>query len=37
VTVRKVRSRAVDITDADGTKLTVGPDDLEPTSSNGTP
>jgi hypothetical protein len=30
VTVRTIRSRAVDITDADGTKLTVGPGDLKP-------
>jgi hypothetical protein len=30
VTVDKVRSQAVQITDGDGNKMTVGPDDLRP-------
>jgi preprotein translocase subunit YajC len=33
VTVDKVRSQAVQITDGDGTKMTVGPGDLEPVAS----
>ena len=33
VTVEKVRSQAVQITDGDGTKMTVGPGDLEPVAS----
>jgi hypothetical protein len=35
VTVEKVRSQAVQITDGDGTKMTVGPNDLEPVSTEG--
>jgi energy-coupling factor transporter ATP-binding protein EcfA2 len=33
VTVEKVRSQAVQITDGDGKKMTVGPGDLEPVAS----
>jgi len=35
VTVEKVRSQAVQITDGDGEKMTVGPNDLEPVSTEG--